>query len=91
MLSELLDFGFKLADPLLGLDFRGDVFLDADVIGELVTFVEYGRDGQFIPERTAVLAVVTDDLAARRVVAASRIAARPGWSRSPACRKRQSW
>ena len=45
-------------EGLLGLDFRGDVGLNADQVGDEAGFITDGGDGEAVPERGAVLAVV---------------------------------
>ncbi len=50
----------RLAQAILGEPPRGDVGLDADEVSDLARRVAYRRDGQPVPERRAVLAVVQD-------------------------------
>lgn len=45
-------------EGLLGFDFRGDVGLNADQVGDDAGVIADGSDGEAVPERGAVLAVV---------------------------------
>src|SRR5690606_10814828 len=60
----MLYLGFQFLDTLTGLHLTGDIFLDADEVGQLVRLVEYRSDRQLVPESRAMRAVGAEDLAA---------------------------
>lgn len=61
---ELGHFRLQLPDPLQRRDLSTDIALDADEIGEVIRLVAYRRDGEFVPERRAILAEVAQHFAA---------------------------
>src|SRR5690606_40135418 len=65
----MLYLGFQFLDTLAGFHLTGDIFLDADEVGQLVRLVEYRSDRQLVPEGPAILAVVAKDLPAGRSIA----------------------
>src|SRR5690606_17708061 len=56
--SQFRNLGLQLAQPVMSVDQGSHIFLDPDEIRELVSFIEYRRDGQLVPESGAVLAII---------------------------------